>query len=145
VSDEPFIAKPKPRKRVNITLGELGDAFGQFLAHTFQTPVTAIGYFADREWGERRTMIEVDLRSQPGIDKHVVVGDVEGKATENQGARMGGDPIILRCRSTHHPDGQDKIVEHRFAIVAVPNEDRTIAFHKVIRWENGDAYYRTHS
>jgi len=149
VSDEPFIAKPKPRKRVNITLDELGDAFGQYLAHRFQTPVTGIAYSAWREDEDfiDKTTIEVHLGSRPDPDRFigaiVFIGEIRGKATKNRNARMGGDPIILHGR-LYSQYGQNENVEPRFDVVAIPNEDRTITISRVIRWEGRDAFYRTY-
>lgn len=136
MSDEPFVATPKPRKRVNITLGELMDALDQYLRHVlkFESSHMARDHNRDPIFGRETIMEFYGAMSAALGRRERVDARIEGVAATSERAKLGGEPIIVYLKSADRSDAT-------FDVVAVPSEDRSIAIHRVKRWEGGAAVY----
>ncbi|NDW06186.1 hypothetical protein [Jiella pacifica] len=129
-----FIVPPRPKRRIPmITLSELIEAIGAYL-----TAYTDFGFeFGDFE-GERfdgysTTRVFFYGRFDPEKGRRLCTETtIEGKRCQSLSAKLFNDPSPFMFLGD---------VDLKPGLIVEPLEDRSIAIHRIKRWDKGSAYY----
>ncbi|WP_144428107.1 hypothetical protein [Azospirillum thiophilum] len=121
MADRTFTTFGKKPRSINITLGELSDAFLQYIKHETGIDYDKIILDSDSSGGWRETIIEVSAYRAG----YIVTAFINGKAAKSTQARMGCGPFQIRCKIHVNLFGNGN---PEFYVSAIVNDNRSISF-----------------